>query len=52
MHDEERVSIMIGPGSVNTAHPAAVLPRRTVTIVFGGHLMSHYFSPVANIAEM
>lgn len=26
MHDEERVSTMIGPGSVNTAHPAVVLP--------------------------
>lgn len=52
MHDEERVSTMIGPGSVNTAHLAVVLPQRTVTIVFEGHLMRHYFSPVANIAEM
>lgn len=43
---------MIGPGSVNTAHLATVLPLRTVTIVFGGHPMSHYFSSVANIAEM
>lgn len=26
MHDEERVNNMIGPGGVNIAHPAIVLP--------------------------